>query len=381
MDLKNCQSCHCDECGTAECDNSDGQCLCHANVVGEKCDRCEQDHFGFNSCSGCRPCDCAEASEGSQCDDNTGQCRCRYGTTGRKCERCSAGFWNYSQSGCQFCNCNTEFSLGASCNPHTGQCECLPGVIGDKCETCPYRWVLIPDTGCEECTSCTNNLLDVTDGLSQMIGPVAEEFQAAALSYFTHQKLASLDQIASGLMENVQLLQFHSLSLGPSPINMVKENLFLFKHGTDVFFEGSASANADLISYAQSAIEMERALKEVVQNARDVVDEVFLLSESLEGGNGPHNEKSLDEAHNILQEIQDIEFGQQQNQIDDELMVATDLYTNMTANALPIKNNHALIADLTMRLQDFIARVIDLNRFAEKCFPHSFVLLRWPQLI
>ena len=182
-------------------------------------------------------------------------------------------------------------------------------------------------------------------------------------------------------MENVQLLQFHSLSLGPSPINMVKENLFLFKHGTDVFFEGSASANADLISYAQSAIEMERALKEVVQNARDVVDEVFLLSESLEGGNGPHNEKSLDEAHNILQEIQDIEFGQQQNQIDDELMVATDLYTNMTANALPIKNNHALIADLTMRLQDFIARVIDLNRFAEKCFPHSFVLLRWPQLI
>ena len=365
---KDCQSCHCDQCGTAECSSFSGQCTCQPNVVGEKCDRCQSDHFGFNTCQGCRSCDCAAAAEGSQCDDNTGQCRCRPGTTGRSCERCTAGFWNYGAGGCQSCNCNSEFSIGASCNPHTGQCECLPGVIGDKCETCPYRWALIPDSGCIECTSCNHNLLDVTDDLSRMVNPVVHEFQAAALSYFTHQKLASLNQTASNLLASAQQLDLSSVQFGPlenatAMVEALSRNLHI-KVG---YVEAETlEKTAVALQSAANATAMEHQLQEIVKNAYYVVDEVFLLSESLEGGAGPQIEKSLDEAYNILQEIQLLDFNEYRTQVNTELLDAVNLLTDMNRNALPVQDNHQLIANLTMRLQDFISRVIDLNSHMEQ---------------
>lgn len=46
-------ACDCSTCGTRECDSHTGQCQCHDNVVGEKCDRCQAEHYGFNSCQVC----------------------------------------------------------------------------------------------------------------------------------------------------------------------------------------------------------------------------------------------------------------------------------------------------------------------------------------
>lgn len=75
------------------------------------------------------------------------------------------------------CGCNSEYSIGVGCNASTGQCECLPGVEGEKCDRCPHRWVLIPDQGCFECETCHHALLDVTDDLSQKLGPIRGEFE------------------------------------------------------------------------------------------------------------------------------------------------------------------------------------------------------------
>lgn len=66
--------CICDRLGTEHCDSYTGICHCHPNVIGSKCDRCEADHYGFESGQGCTPCDCAVASNSTQCDDNTGSC-------------------------------------------------------------------------------------------------------------------------------------------------------------------------------------------------------------------------------------------------------------------------------------------------------------------
>lgn len=43
-------ACDCDKCGTQECDHRTGQCSCLDNVVGEKCDRCADNHYGFTTC-------------------------------------------------------------------------------------------------------------------------------------------------------------------------------------------------------------------------------------------------------------------------------------------------------------------------------------------
>lgn len=83
-----------------QCNNYNGRCECKQNVIGDKCDRCEINHYGFDSCDGCKACDCGAASESSQCDMQTGQCRCKPGVTGRKCDKCINGYWNYGPEGC-----------------------------------------------------------------------------------------------------------------------------------------------------------------------------------------------------------------------------------------------------------------------------------------
>ena len=103
-------ACVCDDLGTDFCNHTTGDCHCKRNVIGEKCDRCELEHYGFQSGSGCVPCGCGLASDSNQCDDVTGQCRCKEGVTGRSCDRCTPGYWNYTKEGC---------SCKFNCNKHT----------------------------------------------------------------------------------------------------------------------------------------------------------------------------------------------------------------------------------------------------------------------
>jgi len=67
--------------------------------VGDRASRCVA--------QGCRPCDCAPASDGSRCDETTGTCRCRPGVAGRTCDRCKPGYWNYTADGCA-CKCRRD---------------------------------------------------------------------------------------------------------------------------------------------------------------------------------------------------------------------------------------------------------------------------------
>lgn len=93
-------ACICDQVGTKHCNSYTGQCECKPNVIGEKCERCELEHYGFQSGQGCTLCSCGLASLSAQCDDATGQCRCKPGVTGRTCDRCAPGYWNYTEKGC-----------------------------------------------------------------------------------------------------------------------------------------------------------------------------------------------------------------------------------------------------------------------------------------
>lgn len=128
--------------------------------------------------------------------------------TGRSCDKCAPGFWNYSPDGCLSCGCNTDYSLGFGCNAMTGQCECLPGVIGEKCDHCPYRWVLIENQGCFGCDSCTHDLLDVTDELTNMTDPVIEEFDNVASGFFTSRRLIYINNTVQEYKPKVNIYIF-----------------------------------------------------------------------------------------------------------------------------------------------------------------------------
>lgn len=350
-------------CGTSECNSFTGLCQCQPNVIGEKCDRCAPDHYGFSQCQGCRSCSCGQASESSQCDDNTGQCRCRPGAAGLRCDRCASGSWNYSPAGCQSCNCNEEFAVGVGCDPETGQCSCLPGVIGDKCESCPYRWVLVPDAGCFECDSCSHNLLDVTDQFQSMIDPVVTEFQTVALTFFTHQKLASINQSVVDLRVDVRDLDVSQIQFGPLEAVTVQleaqsralkiKTGYIEEESTDKATE----ANQALIESHQ----VEKLIQEAVHKSKSIIGEVAVLAESLEGGAGPQIDKALSEAQNILHEIRHRKFQERQSGAEQELQEAISLLGKMKEEALPIRDNNVLLVNLTSRLNDLIRRVDDLS--------------------
>ncbi|KAJ8385950.1 hypothetical protein AAFF_G00179120, partial [Aldrovandia affinis] len=144
ISAKSCRECQCNKCGTASCDDRMGVCHCKPGVTGQLCDQCEDGHYGFSSCRGCRRCECGVASVQPICHPFTQSCQCRPGAGGRYCERCQPGHWNYGPAGCPRCDC-----ADGPCDMHTG--ECLPEnsvssqatVCNISCDEC--IWYLIGD--------------------------------------------------------------------------------------------------------------------------------------------------------------------------------------------------------------------------------------------
>ena len=66
--------CVCNSLGTnrskAECDRVDGQCPCLPGVEGQRCDRCQANHWNLASRNGCTACNCdPTGSESLQCNE------------------------------------------------------------------------------------------------------------------------------------------------------------------------------------------------------------------------------------------------------------------------------------------------------------------------
>lgn len=170
---RNCTKCNCSPCGTESCDPHTGQCRCKPGVMGPQCQRCEDGSFGFNSCSGCRHCDCdASAALVQPCDPQSGQCACQPGVNGPNCKQCAPGFWDYGPDGCKKCDC-----VGGHCDPRTGECRCPDGMTGKQCDSCSHRYNVPTEDDhgmhCETCDSCVIVLLEDLDKMS-------EDFQSVA---------------------------------------------------------------------------------------------------------------------------------------------------------------------------------------------------------
>ncbi|CAD5229335.1 unnamed protein product [Bursaphelenchus okinawaensis] len=163
-DIKgDCQQCHCYGPGTVkstvdydtlECRQSDGQCDCQPNVIGQHCDQCEDGFFNLASGTGCKACDCdVLGSSSSKCDVISGQCQCKPGVTGRRCDKCSPNYFGFHEGGCRKCDCDFFGSSSQQCHLTTGQCECKENVVGLKCDQCAENRYSIQQ-GCLVCDDC-----------------------------------------------------------------------------------------------------------------------------------------------------------------------------------------------------------------------------------
>ncbi|XP_072507510.1 laminin subunit beta-2-like isoform X3 [Notamacropus eugenii] len=146
-------ACECDPQGSlsSECARVGGQCPCRPYVIGQRCDRCEPQTYGFGP-AGCSECRCSpEGSTSLACDPSSGQCPCQPGITGQRCDQCLPGQWGFPQ--CQPCECNGH---AEQCHPHTGVCQaCRDATTGRHCERCQDGYYGDPVLGSgQQCRPC-----------------------------------------------------------------------------------------------------------------------------------------------------------------------------------------------------------------------------------
>ena len=126
-----------------------GQCSCKDHVIGQKCERCEPEYFGFPEC---KQCSCPPTAT---CNEDTGDCICAPFVTGTPedpCSECEENTFGYDAiTGCQECNCMVEGTVNGdmSCSLESGQCECKERVEGRQCDHCSYGSYGYPE--CDQC--------------------------------------------------------------------------------------------------------------------------------------------------------------------------------------------------------------------------------------
>uniref|UniRef100_A0AAQ5Y5K7 Laminin subunit alpha-5 n=1 Tax=Amphiprion ocellaris TaxID=80972 RepID=A0AAQ5Y5K7_AMPOC len=194
INAKNCTKCNCSPCGTESCDPHTGQCRCKPGVTGALCDRCVDGSFGFESCSGCRQCDCdASAALVQPCNPQSGQCSCQPGVNGPNCRQCAPGYWDYGPNGCKKCDCR-----GGRCDPRTGECRCPDGMTGKQCDTCSQRYSVPMENQhgmhCEPCDSCVIVLLEDLDKMNDDFRSVAGQLSSLNASSMAWAQLNNLNK-------------------------------------------------------------------------------------------------------------------------------------------------------------------------------------------
>uniref|UniRef100_A0A8C9TNF6 Laminin subunit alpha 3 n=1 Tax=Scleropages formosus TaxID=113540 RepID=A0A8C9TNF6_SCLFO len=113
-------ACNCDSTGAMDqtC-GPRGQCRCHSNYAGLRCDQCAPGHYGFPSCV---PCQCSpDGVYEVSCEPVSGRCLCRPGVIGRSCDRCALGGLIFPN--CGGCQCDVGGAVGTSCDEHSGEPE------------------------------------------------------------------------------------------------------------------------------------------------------------------------------------------------------------------------------------------------------------------
>lgn len=371
INLKDCQSCLCDQTGTAVCDSYSGTCNCLPNVIGSKCDRCEEDHYGFDSKAGCSPCECAVASNSTQCDDHSGNCRCKPGVTGRQCDECMPGFWNYTSEGCLPCSCNNDYSRGVGCNVLTGQCACLTGVVGEKCDACPERWVLVPDRGCHICDDCHHALLNVTDWLEKEIDPVTIEFQSIASGFFTSQKLTHFDDLTKEIEPKVSALDPNGVNLTPHTNSIEKLEADAKQFERDLrndnvtAYERRNSGN-QLLNDSQVVLQ---GSSKTFDNIQNTIYEVVALGDSLEDGQSGQIDNQLNEANNILEHLKEFKLNTVPS--ENELQNSEQHLENIENFIKPVKEHSDKLDKLRSANTNFTRKLDDITNRAREAIKLS----------
>lgn len=142
------------------CDDQ-GNCQCHDNFVGERCDQCQEGFYNFPNCEecNCNPAGVVAAFAGCGSVPAGQLCECKERVEGRICDKCKPLFWNLhptNPDGCEDCTCNSPGVIGGIkvCDSDSGQCVCKPKVSSKDCNECADGAYNLQESNLFGCTDC-----------------------------------------------------------------------------------------------------------------------------------------------------------------------------------------------------------------------------------
>ncbi|XP_052396695.1 laminin subunit alpha-5-like [Carassius gibelio] len=366
---KNCTRCNCSPCGTAHCDPRSGQCHCKPGVVGALCDRCEDWAFGFESCSGCRKCDCdAAAALVQPCDPVNGTCACQPGVNGPNCRQCAPGYWGYSPDGCKKCECR-----GGCCDPRTGECHCAAGLTGKQCDTCLNKYS-IPvhheaSVHCQPCDSCVIVLLEDLDKINEHYQYIADQLSSLNVSSTAW---AQLNRLNMSIQDTANAIKNYNSALDKSrnQVNMVEDELQtsdmdikeLEEKASVTQKEGNALEDNTNATHTR-AQDLLGSIKGIMGDVQDII---LLVNRTAQNKTNVIDEKELArkiaEVESMLRDMRFRGFDLQRNLSENELDQANkliDRVKNEIANRT--LNNEAVAENIRNKLNQFNQQLMDLR--------------------
>lgn len=111
--------------------------------------------FGYDPTIGCMDCNCnpeGVLDNNLNCDLDNGKCDCKPNVVGRKCDVCEDGFWDFPQ--CEECNCDPAGTTMTICSKETSQCLCKENTGGSSCGQCDPGTYHLESRNPDGCTKC-----------------------------------------------------------------------------------------------------------------------------------------------------------------------------------------------------------------------------------
>lgn len=366
---KDCKPCRCNKCGSKTCDIKTGNCICQPNVLGFECDRCAENHFGFDGCKGCQSCNCGFASRSQRCDEVTGQCNCAPGVSGRACDKCLDGYWRYSATGCEPCPCASRGGAG-TCDQVTGECRCKTGYKGALCDSCVDGWVRIGDE-CSQCDNCTKLLLSDLDSLNETLSKLYYTLRHMTVGIIAQERLKEIQNAINILRPQVDHLLKHGGSNTPDKeISRLKdeaENLLRKVNHNKIRSENIRNKSREL---------RDDALKPRPLDILKDIDRTINYLNHLHNSEGTSEhdvQRFLVKANKILKEIQKKNFENDKATSEAELTTAKKVLESTKKIFQPavdqenrIKEVKEKIDDITKRLEDLKQKSKDANKLSNE---------------
>ncbi|XP_062872234.1 laminin subunit alpha-5 [Trichomycterus rosablanca] len=368
---KNCTKCNCSPCGMASCDPHTGRCLCKQGVTGVHCDRCEHGKFGFESCHGCRGCDCeAVAALVQPCDPVSGACACQPGVSGPSCRQCSTGFWDYGPKGCKKCECR-----GGHCDPRTGECRCPDGLTGKQCDRCTNQHSVLVTKGsnahCESCDSCVVVLLQDLNKTEKAFLSVDQQLKNISASALVWAQLHNLNKSMEEIADSIS--NYNGTLVGSyDQADLLDKELQTFDSDISEL-EKKASTSAvkvdELQDSTQTTHKRAQSLLDVIKGSiKDIKALLQLVKKAAQNGSKEIDEtilsQMLTEVSDMLRDMRFQSAHYQKTLAENELNEAKNLMDRVkTEIADRVAANQDTVKSIQEKLKKFHEELMNMRDF------------------